>query len=167
MIPRPPRSTRTDTRFPYTTLFRSAGVVDDQLVALDLRVLRGHFARDLQEQARGRLEDVGLVHDRDLLAAGAAGQVEGVADDALGALAGGAGDRGGGVAVGRDFLAFGAVGALGVLAHGDQVDAAGEARFGVGERDRRAHVGVQVEALAQLDVDRRKAAADRRGQRAL
>src|SRR3546814_4463987 len=24
MIPRPPRSTRTDTRFPYTTLFRSA-----------------------------------------------------------------------------------------------------------------------------------------------
>src|SRR3546814_7818021 len=26
MIRRPPRSTRTDTRFPYTTLFRSAGV---------------------------------------------------------------------------------------------------------------------------------------------
>src|SRR3546814_10375575 len=25
MIRRPPRSTRTDTRFPYTTLFRSAG----------------------------------------------------------------------------------------------------------------------------------------------
>src|SRR3546814_2026143 len=26
MIRRPPRSTRTDTRFPYTTLFRSAGL---------------------------------------------------------------------------------------------------------------------------------------------
>src|SRR3546814_10196043 len=26
MIRRPPRSTRTDTRFPYTTLFRSCGV---------------------------------------------------------------------------------------------------------------------------------------------
>src|SRR3546814_7392499 len=26
MIRRPPRSTRTDTRFPYTTLFRSPGV---------------------------------------------------------------------------------------------------------------------------------------------
>src|SRR3546814_18673284 len=26
MIPRPPRSTRTDTLFPYTTLFRSNGV---------------------------------------------------------------------------------------------------------------------------------------------
>src|SRR3546814_757606 len=27
MIRRPPRSTRTDTLFPYTTLFRSAGIV--------------------------------------------------------------------------------------------------------------------------------------------
>src|SRR3546814_5177616 len=26
MIPRPPRSTRTDTRFPYTTLFRSSDI---------------------------------------------------------------------------------------------------------------------------------------------
>src|SRR3546814_4830596 len=26
MIPRPPRSTRTDTLFPYTTLFRSPGI---------------------------------------------------------------------------------------------------------------------------------------------
>src|SRR3546814_16489786 len=30
MIRRPPRSTRTDTRFPYTTLFRSARAGDDQ-----------------------------------------------------------------------------------------------------------------------------------------
>src|SRR3546814_4354999 len=28
MIRRPPRSTRTDTLFPYTTLFRSLGVAD-------------------------------------------------------------------------------------------------------------------------------------------
>src|SRR3546814_14653554 len=28
MIRRPPRSTRTDTLFPYTTLFRSAGEID-------------------------------------------------------------------------------------------------------------------------------------------
>src|SRR3546814_8886582 len=32
MIRRPPRSTRTDTRFPYTTLFRSA-VADSEAVA--------------------------------------------------------------------------------------------------------------------------------------
>src|SRR3546814_13176383 len=31
MIRRPPRSTRTDTLFPYTTLFRSPGAADRQL----------------------------------------------------------------------------------------------------------------------------------------
>src|SRR3546814_1489839 len=31
MIRRPPRSTRTDTLFPYTTLFRSAGLVPGEL----------------------------------------------------------------------------------------------------------------------------------------
>src|SRR3546814_4366288 len=34
MIRRPPRSTRTDTLFPYTTLFRSAHREPDQLVEL-------------------------------------------------------------------------------------------------------------------------------------
>src|SRR3546814_1705290 len=34
MIRRPPRSTRTDTLFPYTTLFRSEGVTPDQIAAL-------------------------------------------------------------------------------------------------------------------------------------
>src|SRR3546814_4113749 len=32
MIRRPPRSTRTDTRFPYTTVFRSIGVIGDDRV---------------------------------------------------------------------------------------------------------------------------------------
>src|SRR3546814_20775133 len=40
MIPRPPRSTRTDTLFPYTTLFRS------RLADPDRRV-RGHRFGDL------------------------------------------------------------------------------------------------------------------------
>src|SRR3546814_17340152 len=31
MIPRPPRSTRTDTPFPYTTLFRSAFAQDHEV----------------------------------------------------------------------------------------------------------------------------------------
>src|SRR3546814_11682010 len=35
MIRRPPRSTRTDTLFPYTTLFRSRPPYDGQLTALD------------------------------------------------------------------------------------------------------------------------------------
>src|SRR3546814_4085364 len=34
MIQRPPRSTRTDTRFPYTTLFLSASREDDALFIL-------------------------------------------------------------------------------------------------------------------------------------
>src|SRR3546814_19121036 len=31
MIRRPPRSTRTDTLFPYTTLFRSASIVETRI----------------------------------------------------------------------------------------------------------------------------------------
>src|SRR3546814_14750144 len=31
MIRRPPRSTRTDTLFPYTTLFRSERIIDEEL----------------------------------------------------------------------------------------------------------------------------------------
>src|SRR3546814_12429346 len=42
MIRRPPRSTRTDTLFPYTTLFRSAGFFESrrrQLTGLAYRIL--------------------------------------------------------------------------------------------------------------------------------
>src|SRR3546814_8684275 len=45
MIRRPPRSTRTDTLFPYTTLFRSTGV-DDRIVprakCLNKRLIGGN-----------------------------------------------------------------------------------------------------------------------------
>src|SRR3546814_2888362 len=66
MIRRPPRSTRTDTLFPYTTLFRSAGPGEvgavhhlRQQPALGQRVLRGSqrppqpvAARDLRRGDR-------------------------------------------------------------------------------------------------------------------
>src|SRR3546814_6213944 len=39
MIRRPPRSTRTDTLFPYTTLFRSTGRLLQRVVAYGLRRL--------------------------------------------------------------------------------------------------------------------------------
>src|SRR3546814_5920109 len=42
MIRRPPRSTRTDTLFPYTTLFRSN---DDELQQLGARVVPGALVR--------------------------------------------------------------------------------------------------------------------------
>src|SRR3546814_9489639 len=51
MIRRPPRSTRTDTLFPYTTLFRS-GVVDDAV------------AGGIDRRAAGGREVGALVHPR-------------------------------------------------------------------------------------------------------
>src|SRR3546814_7372043 len=56
MIRRPPISTRTDTLFPYTTLFRSVGVHEDDALSLELLVdlvvddlglvLRGHAGHE-------------------------------------------------------------------------------------------------------------------------
>src|SRR3546814_2115624 len=39
MIRRPPRSTRTDTLFPYTTLFRSVAIVDPAKVGSTLTAI--------------------------------------------------------------------------------------------------------------------------------
>src|SRR3546814_9302738 len=50
MIRRPPRSTRTDTLFPYTTLFRSAEL--EPLVRH-----RGHVAQVLDDQDAGAQQD--------------------------------------------------------------------------------------------------------------
>src|SRR3546814_2993878 len=86
MIRRPPRSTRTDTLFPYTTLFRSGEIVgvaprvdrigdDDELVAADPRreilLAQGgldpfrqddehRVARGMAELVVGRLELIGV-----------------------------------------------------------------------------------------------------------
>src|SRR3546814_6965026 len=46
MIRRPPRSTRTDTLFPYTTLFRS--IEDAMLIVNDVEWLRLHYAETLR-----------------------------------------------------------------------------------------------------------------------
>src|SRR3546814_8208687 len=54
MLRRPPRSTRTDTLFPYTTLFRS-----DQILALLARMDR----MILQRSGKAFEEEVGRFHD--------------------------------------------------------------------------------------------------------
>src|SRR3546814_8725683 len=54
MIRRPPRSTRTDTLFPYTTLFRS-----DQPLPLKLLVDRGAVAVPFERWHRRRTRDFG------------------------------------------------------------------------------------------------------------
>src|SRR3546814_14523432 len=53
MIRRPPRSTRTDTLFPYTTLFRSAGGEPDQRIADVADRAVGHQALDVGLADRG------------------------------------------------------------------------------------------------------------------
>src|SRR3546814_4463498 len=55
MIRRPPRSTRTDTRFPYTTLFRSA--VHQRRELGDRRADAAH-----RRQPAGRGREVGARH---------------------------------------------------------------------------------------------------------
>src|SRR3546814_11585757 len=59
MIRRPPRSTRTDTLFPYTTLFRSgAGEQLEQFVALapaDRALQRGQILGEALEHVEHRL----------------------------------------------------------------------------------------------------------------
>src|SRR3546814_11704660 len=64
MIRLPPRSTRTDTLFPYTTLFRSAGAV----IAVENQNARRHAVpRAMTERAFGQLAaqrlDGGLMRD--------------------------------------------------------------------------------------------------------
>src|SRR3546814_12245703 len=56
MIRRPPRSTRTDTLFPYTTLFRSEGVID--------------FANNARPDRLGDLRQQGLSAERAVLDCG-------------------------------------------------------------------------------------------------
>src|SRR3546814_8664842 len=60
---RPPRSTRTDTRFPYTTLFRSPDVARDPLRA----ALQGAAGDDARTDAGGDL------HEEQMLDAGPGG----------------------------------------------------------------------------------------------
>src|SRR3546814_16277053 len=53
MIRRPPRSTRTDTLFPYTTLFRSADVVELYNQASRMFAPEGMRVRELSLDSRG------------------------------------------------------------------------------------------------------------------
>src|SRR3546814_10045527 len=68
MIRRPPRSTRTDTLFPYTTLFRSRDAVGPEL--LDGKVQRIEPVGQARIAAHGDVDDLDVVrsavHDHPL-----------------------------------------------------------------------------------------------------
>src|SRR3546814_11836331 len=64
MIRRPPRSTRTDTRFPYTTLFRSRGTEvgrTEVAVAVDQGVAQREVLRHADEGVVDAAVAVGVV----------------------------------------------------------------------------------------------------------
>src|SRR3546814_6464384 len=62
MIRRPPRSTRTDTLFPYTTLFRSVVLLNDDFTPMDfvVEVLQVFFAMNREKATQVMLH----VHTR-------------------------------------------------------------------------------------------------------
>src|SRR3546814_18378451 len=73
MIRRPPRSTRTDTLFPYTTLFRSrlAARAHAWRLLPALQTVRGLFRRDLRVLAYHRVRglDPSFAFDPELVSA--------------------------------------------------------------------------------------------------
>src|SRR3546814_15537913 len=67
MIRRPPRSTRTDTLFPYTTLFRSEYLTDEHFGELAARVLAFQWFEANQpkdDKKFGSGEDFSRVEER-------------------------------------------------------------------------------------------------------
>src|SRR3546814_18318084 len=62
MIRRPPRSTRTDTLFPYTTLFRSVGGGVELAMCADVIVAAENAQFGLPETRHGILGECGVVH---------------------------------------------------------------------------------------------------------
>src|SRR3546814_20473792 len=61
MIRRPPRSTRTDTLFPYTTLFRSAGPEEERSHIIIIDNGPDHFGADNCRKLQQRFPDAHLV----------------------------------------------------------------------------------------------------------
>src|SRR3546814_13572491 len=74
MIRRPPRSTRTDTLFPYTTLFRSALMRCGDVIGIARHAIADDFSIDRRAAALGMLkflkhDDAGaLAHDETVAA---------------------------------------------------------------------------------------------------
>src|SRR3546814_15237590 len=58
MIRRPPRSTRTDTLFPYTTLFRSHDLLVGVMARGNARSLRRHVGAPAEQATTGRIGEL-------------------------------------------------------------------------------------------------------------
>ena len=141
-----------------------AGVVDDALVTFNTGKEIGNLAADPEEQPVAHLHDVGLVDYGDFLAPGPAGVFERELSDSLRCLAS---DDFQALDHARDDLMFDAgVEAFGVFAHDNQVEAAPFGGDALQALDR-TEVRVQVEVLAQRDVDALVTRANRGSQGSL
>src|SRR3546814_12029643 len=60
MIRRPPRSTRTDTLFPYTTLFRSAAVATFTALERAVELRKGIVGHGVDNRGGGAADDGGV-----------------------------------------------------------------------------------------------------------
>src|SRR3546814_3289528 len=67
MIRRPPRSTRTDTLFPYTTLFRSEGVDDRKVEILEPALQRRAIAQPARQPDAALRQDKGCGFEKKAL----------------------------------------------------------------------------------------------------
>ena len=141
-----------------------AGVVEELGVELDVRVLLGDLATKVEEETVGHLHNGGLVDDANLGLANVLGVLEGVAEHALGGLAGDQLDRLNNT-VHNDVLDA-RVFALGVLTDEDGVDVV---VGGLVSLDALAgtHVGEQVEGPSEGQVERDVALANGSSERAL
>src|SRR6185369_5300380 len=114
------------------------------------------------EEAIGKLHDIGFVDGMNLLAADATSILEGPLGDAGGSLLGGGRETLDDA--GNNLVLDAGVESLGVLTDHDEIDT-GIASRNVGKIADRAEVGEELKALAKLDVDAGESSADWRSHR--
>ena len=147
---------------PHDELHR--GVVDDDIVSLNLRIFFGDFVKALEKKTVRQFHDVCFMHTRNSLALFAARKIERKTRDARRGFL--SNDLQAFDDAGNDHMLESRIKTLGVFAHDDQI----EIRIATGnvwQRANRTQVRVKIQSLAQTDVDRPETLADRCGDRPL
>mmetsp|Transcript_10786 Transcript_10786/g.32062 ORF Transcript_10786/g.32062 Transcript_10786/m.32062 type:complete len:323 (+) Transcript_10786:437-1405(+) len=141
-----------------------ASIVNDDLLIADARVGSRHFAAAFDEEAVGLLHDVRLVDSSDLLALVVDCVLESKLSNTAGRLA--CDDLKALNHAGHHLVLQTRVLSLGVLANGHQVDIV-VSRLVARDRHARPHVGVQIQLLAQGQIERPETLSNRGRHRAL